>query len=96
MPGAGVRDVVATYLQNYAGAIASALVSINLTLIALKHATVGIGWIIFKIVDFIMSRMTPSLITSASMVYNCFRYNAPIYCKISIWTAKISYSLTDF
>lgn len=96
LPGTGVRDNVATYLQNYAGAIASTLVSINLMLMTLKHASVGIGWIIFKVVDFISSRVTPSLITSASMVYNCFRYNAPIYCKISLWTAKISYSLTNF
>ncbi len=96
LPGAGVKDIVVTYLQNYAGAIATGLVSINLTLMTLKHASLGTGWLIFKIVDFIVGRLTPSLITSCSMVYNCFKYNAPIYCKISPWTFSIKYSLSQF
>lgn len=96
LPQAGVKDIIATYLQNYACAIASGLITINMTLMVLKHASLGTSWLIFKIVDFILSRVAPSLITSTSIVYNCFKYNSPIYCKISPWTAKISYSLTKF
>jgi hypothetical protein len=96
LPGKGVQDFIVTYLQNFAGSIASGLVTINLMLMTLKHASLGTGWLIFKIVDFILGRVTPSLITSASMIYNCFKYNAPIYCKISPWTFSITYSLNKF
>lgn len=39
LPGAGVKDVVATYLQNYAWASATGSISINLMLMTLKHAS---------------------------------------------------------
>lgn len=96
LPGAGVKDIIATYLRNYAGVIASGLVTINMMLMTLNCASLGTGWLIFKFVDILAQRFVPSLITSCSMVYNCFKYNAPIYCKANFWTLSIRYSLTKF
>lgn len=96
LPGAGVKDIIATYLRNYAGVIASGLVTINMMLMTLKCASLGTGWLIFKFVDILAQRFVPSLITSCSMVYNCFKYNAPIYCKANFWTLSIRYLLTKF
>ena len=95
LPGAGVKDIIATYLRNYAGVIASGLVTINMMLMTLNCASLGTGWLIFKFVDILAQRFVPSLITSC-MVYNCFKYNAPIYCKANFWTLSIRYSLTKF
>ena len=89
LPGAGVKDIIATYLRNYAGVIASGLVTINMMLMTLNCASLGTGWLIFKFVDILAQRFVPSLITSCSMVYNCFKYNAPIYCKANFWTCLL-------
>lgn len=96
LPGEGVKDLIATYLQNYVGSIAAGIVSVNLILMTLKSTTFGIGWLIFKFVDLVLRRMIPTLITSCSIIYNCFKYNSPIYCKISLLTASARYSLTKF
>lgn len=96
LPGAGVKDIISTYLRNHVDAIASALVTINMMLMTLNCASLGTGWLIFKFVDILAQRFVPSLITSCSMAYNCFKYNAPIYCKVNFWTLSIRYSLTKF
>lgn len=96
LPQVGVKDIVVTYLQNNASVIASSLVTINIMLMTLKCASLGTGWLIYKFVDILTQRVVPTLITSCSMVYNCFKFNAPIYCKANFWTLSIRYSLTKF
>lgn len=95
LPGTGVSDLVCTYLQDYISIIASALVSLNLALMTLKTMSFGIGWVVSTLLNFIAGNMTPSLITSCSMIYNCFKYNSPIYCQIR-WFGTINYSLNPF
>ena len=94
--GIGISDIAKSFIQDNIGAIAAAVISINLFLATYGAASLGMGWLIFKVVNLLVQRFVPTLITSCSMIYNCFKFNSPIYAKISWWTLSIKYSLNKF
>ena len=86
----GIKNVVKTYLKGIVRLIASYLVTMNLTRVAIGAASLGTGWAVMSLIDLIIGWFMPSLITSCSMLYNCFKYNAPIYFRYNIISAKYS------
>lgn len=95
LPSRGVSNVISDFLTEHAVTVVSTLISLNLSSKALDLSTLGISWVFRKLISMIISNCLPSLITSASMVYNCFRYNVPIYCRISLASLSIDYSLNE-
>ncbi len=84
IPTVTVKNVIKTYLKGIVRLIASYLVTMNLTRVAIGAASLGTGWAVLSLIDLIIGWFMPSLITSCSMLYNCFKYNAPIYFRYNI------------
>ena len=91
LPGQGCNELAVNFFDQYLSDICVGLVSANLALMTIKVGS-GYGWLINELINFIMSHLVPSLVTSCSMLYNCYRSKASIYCQIH-WYLVINWSL---
>ena len=95
LPTVTIKNVIKNYLKNNIGLIISGLITINLWLMAWETASLGFGWVALRFINFIVGRLVPNAFTACSLIYNCFKYNKPIYFRF--WfTTGCKYSLEKF
>ena len=93
LPANAINDTVSTYLSKHIELLVSGLISANIALMTLEASSFGLAWVVKTVLRAILDNIAPTLITSCTLIYNCFRFDSCVYCQIRWW--GINWSLTQ-